>query len=252
MEGLRLLDVPITDEEHRRRDSDHTRLLPSRDITEDAHKNESDNQLQRFRSSTDRAHHVDDPHDTINSLIVHRRIPSESDGRPQRAFEFDQPTHYDRQATYTSLVHPPDLWRPFWIRKSSLGVFLCVFLLMTVALVLLWHYSESLDGFDVSSSTAYYAWTYAPVAVMVIMFSIWRQVDYYLKLLAPWDELQKGPIPASSSLLLDYVSPLHIISLLTAFKRGYIPIIFSIVVLFILKVTVCISPAYPLRKANPN
>lgn len=240
MEEHRLLDVPITEAEHRRRNSDQEQLLSSSDVTNYAHGNEPDPSVRRFGSLRTTIYQVNNPDHIVRSSAVHERIPPDAhEHEPsQKAFDFSQPTNYSREAAYAPLNYPFDLWQPFWLRKLVLATFLALFLALVVTLVLLWHFSNTFNGFHLSSSVTYYAWTYAPVAFMIVVVSLWRQVDYYLKLLAPWDELRKGPVSASHSLLVDYVSPLNVVSFLSAFKRGYIPVVMSIIVFFSLKVTV--------------
>lgn len=65
----------------------------------------------------------------------------------------------------------------------------------------------SRDGLELTISSSSYSWTYGPTAILVVILSFWRRVDYYYKSVQPWCELWAGPVPADKSLLLDYITP---------------------------------------------
>src|SRR5436305_12961841 len=94
------------------------------------------------------------------------------------------------------------MWNPGWLSAMSLICFMCLFAALVLALLLLWHYSNFSNGFTLVSLN-HYAWTLGPTAILVIIASLWRQVDFYCKALTPWNELRKGGATASRSLLLD-------------------------------------------------
>lgn len=87
----------------------------------------------------------------------------------------------------------------------------------------------------------HYAWTYGPTAVLVIVLSLWRQVDYYCKLMHPWQKMYKSPTDAVDSFMLDYVSPLLITSWIRAVRRRHIPVAASIAGFIILKLIILFS-----------
>ncbi|GIZ43145.1 hypothetical protein CKM354_000638400 [Cercospora kikuchii] len=70
---------------------------------------------------------------------------------------------------------------------------------------------------------------------MMLIMSLWRQVDYCCKTLQPWQNLQRGPVEADDSVLLDYVSPIFVTSLIKAVRRRHYPVAISITGFILLK-----------------
>lgn len=132
------------------------------------------------------------------------------------------------------------LWTPFWLRKSILSGFIVTYILLLVCVAALWRVSRDQNGFTPSISTNRYTWTYGPTALLVIVVSLWRQLDYHCKVLAPWQEMKRGA-EASRSLLLDYVSPFQLDTFRLAVRHGTIPVIATIIGFACLKLVVCSS-----------
>lgn len=59
------------------------------------------------------------------------------------------------------------------------------------------------------------------------MAVLWRQVDYYIRLLMPWDNLRTGPRSAQETILLDYMTPLLPVVIYRAIKARHVPVILS-------------------------
>ncbi|OAL24941.1 hypothetical protein AYO22_05277 [Fonsecaea multimorphosa] len=88
---------------------------------------------------------------------------------------------------------------------------------------------------NILRTSNHFTWTYGPTAVLTIVVASWRQIDYYCKALAPWDELHRGNVQPLKSVLLDYKSPLQIISFYKAAKNRHFTIITTILGFVILK-----------------
>ena len=101
----------------------------------------------------------------------------------------------------------PSMWNPIWLHTVVLYIFVGLFLALTVALVILWHFTRLNNGIKTDITTNHYAWTYGPTALLVLVSVAWQQVDFNCRILAPWVHLQSGPTSSKKSLLLDYVSP---------------------------------------------
>lgn len=134
-----------------------------------------------------------------------------------------------------------ELWHPLWLRKSVLSVFMFLFLLMSAGLVVLWYFVNRYKGIPLTESTSHYIWTYGPTAILVVVVSLWRQVDYCCKMNQPWQELQEGPQSAARTVLLDYMWPLQINSFIAALKNRHFAVATSIFVFFMLKLIIVIS-----------
>lgn len=133
------------------------------------------------------------------------------------------------------------LWNPFWLQTSTLIGFMVLFAALSVALILLSYFSKLNHGFNVQETTNRYTYTYAPTAVLIILVSLWRQLDYYCKCLIPWEHLRKGEARVSESLLLDYISPMQLTSFVLAIKRKDFVVVSTVLGFFFLKLTVFLS-----------
>ncbi|OHE99930.1 hypothetical protein CORC01_04831 [Colletotrichum orchidophilum] len=113
------------------------------------------------------------------------------------------------------------LWTPPWLRKISLLGFVSLFTVLWIALVVLAQYDVENSGFVIQASASRFSWTYGPTAVFVAITGLWKQVDYHSKMHEPWQQMAKGPSPASNSLLLDYVSPILPTGLTRSFRNRH-------------------------------
>ena len=152
-----------------------------------------------------------------------------------------QRTVYQSDRSYEPLRSLPDLWQPVWLKRSTLALFALLFTILTVALIVVWVVSENREGFYTKSPHGHKFWQYIPTILLVIIVTLWRQVDYHVKSLIPWDELQKGPVGPKKSLLLDYISPFQIVSLFKAFLHGHIPIVATVSTFILLKIATIFS-----------
>ena len=152
-----------------------------------------------------------------------------------------QRTVHQAEETYQPVQPLPELWQPIWLRNASLALFALAFLALTAAVIVLWVISRNRNGFRTAQSDSYQDWVYLPPVLMIIAIAFWRPVDYYVKILTPYDELQKGPVSPQRSLLLDYVSPFQIVSLFKAFLHNHIPIGATVTTFVLLKIATLFS-----------
>ncbi|RVX67370.1 hypothetical protein B0A52_09151 [Exophiala mesophila] len=139
----------------------------------------------------------------------------------------------------------PDLELPqrseqTWGKKYILYLLIGLFIGLTVALMLIWHFNTKNHGFPVFVDN-HYAWTYGPTAILVLVVSVWRQVDHHYKLVAPWTTLERGAALAKHSLLLDYISPIQLISFWQSLRNGHLSVTLTILGFFILKIITVVS-----------
>lgn len=172
------------------------------------------------------------------------------DARGRNLFQPRDETTHGGRAGYAPIHGPSQLWIPFWLSKIVLICFLLLFASLLISLLLVWYSNVQRNGFYVAPATSPYTWTYGPTAVLVIVISMWRMVDFHCKSLTPWDELRRGPIGASRSLLLDYLSPFQLSSLMKALLKGHIAVVSTILGFIILKTLV--SPPYPKASVPSN
>ncbi|OBS25999.1 hypothetical protein FPOA_06529 [Fusarium poae] len=130
---------------------------------------------------------------------------------------------------------------PFWLTKAALLLFVCIFTSCAASLIVLHYFIHARGGLPLKFSSSEYSWTYGPTAILVIILSLWRRIDYYYKSTQPWMELQSGPIPASRSLLLDYISPFQMQSMYRSFRFGHYRVTATIFSFFLLKGVILVS-----------
>ncbi|KIV78634.1 hypothetical protein PV11_06267 [Exophiala sideris] len=149
--------------------------------------------------------------------------------------------HFDRIAKNTQEItyevtpivdasdhHIPLCWGGFTRRRSTLG---------------LESVSKTENGFTVYQSANPYGWKYGPTAVLTILIALWRQVDHAMKVKEPWLEMQGQESGATRSVLLDYVSPNVVQTLLLSLKQRHWRVSFTIIIFGLLKLTVAFSTA---------
>ncbi|OCT50315.1 hypothetical protein CLCR_06575 [Cladophialophora carrionii] len=132
-------------------------------------------------------------------------------------------------------------WDPFFLRSWVLVVFAIFFAAVIAALQVIYSFSQSNHGIATSSDENHYLWTYGPTAVFVVVTVLWRQVDYAAKSIQPWANMATGPQPAKNSLLLDYVTPLQILSFWRSLKRRHFAVSIGIGVFVLIKVITVLS-----------
>ncbi|RBR26781.1 uncharacterized protein FIESC28_00362 [Fusarium coffeatum] len=131
--------------------------------------------------------------------------------------------------------------QPFWLSKAALAVFLLVFIICATSLIILNSVITSRNGLSLTISSSPYSWTYGPTAILIVVLSFWRRIDYYYKVRQPWHELLAGPSSSKNSLLLDYISSFQVVSLWQAVRRRHFPVAASIGGFFLIKFIILIS-----------
>ncbi|OAG44732.1 hypothetical protein AYO21_01222 [Fonsecaea monophora] len=138
------------------------------------------------------------------------------------------------EKTSTTLKSKPTTWNPIWLHTSFLLATTLTFVALISVLLLLLHVTKQHDGLGLRTSN-HFTWTYGPTAVLTLVLAAWRQIDYYCKALTPWDELARGNAHPSQSVLLDYKSPLQVISFYNASKNRHFTIVTTILGFVVLK-----------------
>ncbi|KAI0861821.1 hypothetical protein F4860DRAFT_524145 [Xylaria cubensis] len=132
-------------------------------------------------------------------------------------------------------------WRPLWLRKAVLFAFMATFIISALGLVLIWHLVRIHDGIPLTLTTNHYAWTYGPTAVLTVIVSLWRQVNYCTMINQPWQELYNGPQQATKTVLLDYIWPFQLTSFIEALKNKHPAVAITILIFALLKLVMVVS-----------
>ncbi|KAH7195352.1 hypothetical protein DER44DRAFT_814067 [Fusarium oxysporum] len=132
------------------------------------------------------------------SHLLFEQNPTEDEPSPDNTAKGTSTSNTDKQTK-----------PPFWLSKYALLMFCVIFITLAASLIVLKYVSDAQDGSPLNFSSGEYTWTYGPTAILVIVLT------------EPWRELQSGPVVASKSLLLDYVSPFQPFSAFHAFRIGH-------------------------------
>lgn len=128
---------------------------------------------------------------------------------------------------------------PFWFSTTVLVLLLLlIFLSCALSLIAVHRVIASRNGLALSISSNPYSWTYGPTANLIVNLSLWRRLDYYSNLREPWRELLAGPCPAKKSILLDYIPPFQIVSLIQSIKNRHYTVAAAITGFFLLKLII--------------
>jgi hypothetical protein len=110
-----------------------------------------------------------------------------------------------------------------------------------IGLVLLYYFARKYHGISTQISSNHYYWTYGPTTILMVVVALWRQVDYTCRRITPWEELDNQQIKTQKSLLLDYVSPFLLNSLLRAIRYQHWSVVLSLVGFMLLKLITIFS-----------
>ncbi|OQE19427.1 hypothetical protein PENSTE_c015G01958 [Penicillium steckii] len=132
-------------------------------------------------------------------------------------------------------------WRPSYLRRRILTLFVLTFGAIILALELLYRSSNLNNGIAASKQDIHYLWTYGPTAILTIITAFWSRVEYQAKQSAPWQALHDSPQPAYKSVLLDYISDLPPVAIWKALKNKHFPVASSIACFLLLRLIIIFS-----------
>ncbi|OJD33860.1 uncharacterized protein BKCO1_27000101 [Diplodia corticola] len=140
-----------------------------------------------------------------------------------------------------SAAHSSLMWNPLWLHQGVLLGFSTAFILMALAVGLVYRLSEMDNGLASQNESRRYLWTFGPTAFLTIVMSFWGRVNFATRQLTPWTELRTGPSPAEKSILADYISPMFPVVVLDSFRRRHWAILISSFAVVLLKLTTAFS-----------
>lgn len=121
------------------------------------------------------------------------------------------------------------LWTPRSLSLPYLIAFIILLSALAVAPGALFAVSENQQGIATSTDDLHYLWTYGPTAVFTIVSALWAPVDFRVRQLMPWKNMQKPPTPSQNSLFLDYLSPWIGSLLWSSLKNGHTAVLLVLV-----------------------
>ncbi|OQE22615.1 hypothetical protein PENSTE_c010G05295 [Penicillium steckii] len=142
---------------------------------------------------------------------------------PRKTFTLDSVKEVGRKVGDKYTLYNGTGWRPAYLQRRVLILFILLFAGLIAALEVLDHVSNVNYGIASSIESRHYSWTYGPTAILTIVAALWARVEFQAKQNAPWRALQDqaNPAEASQSLLLDYVSVMQPVALWNAFKKRH-------------------------------
>ncbi|RFN47667.1 hypothetical protein FIE12Z_8124 [Fusarium flagelliforme] len=143
------------------------------------------------------------------------------------------------QAETESVVR--EFQRLFWLRRTALLLFASIFIACGISIVVLDRVITAQNGLPLTISKTPYSWTYGPTAILILILSLWRRVDYHTRASQPWHELQIGGADATRSVLLDYITAFQAISAFKAAKNRHLRVVSTIISFVILKLIILTS-----------
>ncbi|KAH7316920.1 hypothetical protein B0I35DRAFT_375387 [Stachybotrys elegans] len=132
-------------------------------------------------------------------------------------------------------------WQPFWLSTVVLGVFATLFGLLLLAVILLYYFSEKFNGLATQKPEYQYAWRYGPTILFMIVNTLWRQVDFFAKLLSPWSHLHTDITAPEKAMPLNYLTPILPMALWTAMKNRDLAVVLTLLGQVIITITVALS-----------
>lgn len=176
----------------------------------------------------------------------------------------DQKYPCNRQTAYIDELNhdtpnQSSMWAPRILHWTSLTAFGLLFIVALSALEILQYFSRKHDGIAQADAKDYYLWTYGPTAgifyvssidceallthflVLSIIGALWSQVEYRMKQVKPWQVLRHGPSEATSSILLDYISPWNVISLFRSIKARHYTVALTILATLLIRLLIVFS-----------
>ncbi|GME57882.1 hypothetical protein GTA08_BOTSDO01504 [Neofusicoccum parvum] len=153
----------------------------------------------------------------------------------------------DRSPPSSEKAAPPKRllsWRPWaalTLRRPVLLAFTILFILMIVALEIMYYFSRRDDGIATVAQKEHYLWTYGPTFVLTIVAALWSQAEYQTKQIMPWVEMKHGPAKAEKSMLLNYLTAAIHEALYASVKMGHYSVTLAISGTLILRLLIIAS-----------
>ncbi|KAK4167903.1 hypothetical protein QBC43DRAFT_254437 [Cladorrhinum sp. PSN259] len=144
-------------------------------------------------------------------------------------------------------------WRPRYLRRGVLALFIVSCSLVLVSTQALLAISNRQQGLATTHASLHYLWTYGPTATLTVIGAFWSRAEYQSKLAAPWSHMSntQRPVSADQSILLDYLDKWLPNLLWKACKnRDWIVVLASLIRLMLTLTTVLSTSLFSLRSIS--
>ncbi|KAJ6102274.1 hypothetical protein N7486_004701 [Penicillium sp. IBT 16267x] len=132
-------------------------------------------------------------------------------------------------------------WRPIYLRKWVLILFVITFCAIIATLEVLNYISSANQGLTSSVESRHYLWTYGPTAILTIIAALWGRVEFQAKQSAPWQAMFEKPEEPERSLLLDYISGMQPVAMVHAMGNRHYVVAAGIACSLLLRLLIIVS-----------
>ncbi|KAJ6005632.1 hypothetical protein N7451_003576 [Penicillium sp. IBT 35674x] len=132
-------------------------------------------------------------------------------------------------------------WRPFYLRKWVLVLFVVSFCAIIATLEVLNYVSSANQGLASSVESRHYLWTYGPTAILTIIAALWARVEFQAKQSAPWQAMSEKPEEPEKSVLLDYISAMQPVAMVKAMRNRHYVVAAGIACSLLLRLLIIVS-----------
>jgi hypothetical protein len=153
----------------------------------------------------------------------------------------DAPQLNHSAGSVSSLTHG---WRPGYLRRRVLMIFLVLFCLCLATLEILYQVSQNRNGLVAADQSRRYLWTFGPTAALTIIAGYWARVEFQTKQSAPWQSMRTKPTPAPRSILLDYISPIQPVSIVKSLRYRHYAVSAAGTCSLLLKLMIAFSTSF--------
>ncbi|KAJ5656634.1 hypothetical protein N7507_008584 [Penicillium longicatenatum] len=132
-------------------------------------------------------------------------------------------------------------WRPIYLRKWVLILFVITFCAVIAVLEVLNYVSSANQGLASSVESRHYLWTYGPTAILTVIAALWARVEFQAKQSAPWQAMFEKPEEPEKSVLLDYISGMQPVALVSAMGNKHYVVAAGIACSLLLRLLIIVS-----------
>jgi hypothetical protein len=161
------------------------------------------------------------------TVIVEGRVPT---------FRLDVVDHgdlYERPRLASRASKPSSWWNP--LHDLTRLAILAVNFALIITIELLLQRSQKGDGLmnmDFTNSVPY-AWAFIPALFSVVLWTFFGIYDFSTRLIQPYYELRKSPVPARRSININYLSRVTVVAIFHAVVNRHFAVLFSALAMLI-------------------
>ncbi|KAJ9608752.1 hypothetical protein H2200_006523 [Cladophialophora chaetospira] len=187
---------------------------------------------------------------TTSTPVSTAVLPQPEPTPPRRtASAADDPSSSQNPSLKSYFKHGPFIndggalgaWRPKSLRETTFSAFAFVHVACIATLAGLFDYSRSHQGLLTVDTDLHYVWTYAPPLFFTVVGACWSRVAYRIHQMQPWRiiaERQKFP---QEALLVEYVTPIALVSLFKAIRARHLLVVTVILASIALQLVTILS-----------